>query len=102
MLDHPSGAGHRKRSYDLDQMAGGGSAMTQSPAAETSPYPYHLCSAEPSDTVKVLQIITYLVVIVTCVAILYAMFRGYLFLEDLKTAIKQLADSWGGSNLLGE
>lgn len=43
----------------------------------------------------VLRIITYVTVVVTCLAILYGMIRTYLFLSELSDALGELSRSFG-------
>lgn len=76
--------------------------MHQSPTLVPEPeYPYHTCSAERTIGFKVLQGVTYVFVIITCLAVLYGMLETYLFIQDLKEGLRQFGESLNDGGLLG-
>lgn len=55
----------------------------------------------PTLTTRVLRTVTYVIVIITCLAALYTMYETWTFLQALQEAMQEWSDSFTG-NLLGE
>lgn len=49
----------------------------------------------PTTFERVLAAVAYTMTIITCLALLYAMWRTYLFLDTLGDALRQLGEQWG-------
>lgn len=81
---------HRERDYRV--------GYVPAPA----PLPVPALAPEPTvelaggvDGMDVLRIITYVTVVVTCLAVLYALIRAWMFLGELSDALGELSRSFG-------
>lgn len=103
-----------RREHNLDRHSSGGSARMAAVPVPARPmadedtyegqedqYPYHECSAERGASFKVLQALTYLLVIVTCLAILFQMVRFELALNEFQQQMENLRNSFSGGLLEG-
>lgn len=71
----------------------------QQPPAAADPVSYTLetVAGGRSTLERVLEVAMRVIVIITCLVILYVIWRGYLALSALGDAVQQIQDGWNGA-----
>jgi len=80
---------------DLERAARQPSRLMTLPPAEPRPRP-------DGPALKVLRVVTYVLVIITCLAVLLSLVELYLFIDSVQTALQEWADSFSTQGLLGD
>lgn len=69
----------------------------QQPPADPAAAALQAVAVERSTLERVLEVAMRVIVIITCLVILYVIWRGYLALSALGDAVQQIQDGWNGA-----
>jgi hypothetical protein len=68
--------------------------QNDTPPAPAAPAPYHYERSLPE---IMLEVVMRVIVIITCLVILFVIWRGYVALSALGDSLQQLQDGWNGA-----